>query len=357
MTDVTTENHRQASGRVPMVRPVRSVRPEPSWGRVLLTTVRLWSSRRLRHPAFLRRLVLTVIAVIAAAVVSLQFAGVFSTSAAAPAAPAPRALRPSVSARPAVRPVAPSPVTVAQSAAVAWIAGQVSSTAVIGCYPAMCTALEAQGVSASRLVSLGSDMAGALKADVLAMLPSAGDADGALAAQYAPALIASFGSGSARIEVRAVARNGAAAYQSAARSDLAARKSASAQLLKNPRLKFTAADAAQLRAGVVDSRVLATLAALSTQFTLRVTAFGDSAPGGPQFFRGVTVASDRGGKGAASLAAALAMVNAQASPYLPAHAIVNPGTGQAALTIEFASPSPLGLLSMVLTADVHPDEG
>jgi len=196
-----------------------------------------------------------------------------------------------------------------------------------------------------------------LKADVLAMLPSAGDADSARAGQYAPALIASFGSGSARIEVRAVARNGEAAYQSAARADLAARRSAAAQLLKNPRLKFTAADAAQLRAGVVDSRVLATLAALSTQFTLRVTAFGDSPPGGPQFFRGVTVVSDRGGNGAASLAAALAMVNAQAGPYLPAHAIMNPGTGQAALTIQFASPSPLGLLSMVLTADVHPDEG
>jgi hypothetical protein len=155
-----------------------------------------------------------------------------------------------------------------------------------------------------------------------------------------------------------VARNGAAAYQSAVRADLAARKSAAAQLLRNPRLKFTAADAAQLRAGAVDSRVLATLAALSTQFTLRVTAFGDSAPGGPQFFREVTVASDGGGTGAARLSAALAMVNAQGSPYLPAHsAIVSSGTGQAALTIEFASPSPLGLLSMVLTADVHPDEG
>jgi hypothetical protein len=68
------------------------------------------------------------------------------------------------------------------------------------------------------------------------------------------------------------------------------------------------------------------------------------------------VASD-GGNGAARLAAALAMVSEQESPYVPAHsAIVRPGTGQAALTIEFASPSPLGLLSMVLTADVHPDK-
>ena len=66
MADVTTENHRPVPGRVPVVRPVRPARParpEPSWGRVLLTTVELWASRRLRHPAFLRRLVLAMVAV------------------------------------------------------------------------------------------------------------------------------------------------------------------------------------------------------------------------------------------------------------------------------------------------------
>ena len=357
VADVTTGNHRPAPGRVPVVpsmRPARPVRPEPSWGRVLLTTVELWASRRLRRPAFLRRLVLAMVAIAAVTAVGLQLTGVFSASASAP-----RVVRPSVSERPAPPPSAVSlgPAAVAQSAAVAWITGQVSDTAVIGCYPAMCASLEAQGVSASRLVPLGSGMTGVLKADVIATLPAAVGADSTLADQYAPALMPSFGAGRTRIEIRAVARTGAAVYQSALRSDLAARKSAAAQLLKNPRLKFTAADAAQLRAGVVDSRLLATLAALSTQFTLRVTAFGDSAPGGPQFFRKVTVASDGGRTSSATLAAALAMVNAQESPYQPAHAaIVQPGAGQAALTVEFASPSPLGLLSMVLTADVQPDQ-
>jgi hypothetical protein len=358
VADVTTENHRPVPGRVPVVRPVRPVRParpEPSWARVLLTTVELWASRRLRHPAFLRRLVLAMVAVTVVAVAGWQLAGVFSASA---SASAPRVVRPSVSERAAPpRAVPPGPAAVARSAAVAWITSQVSGTAVIGCYPAMCASLEARGVSAGRLVPLGSGMTGVLRADVIATLPAAGEAGRPLVNQYAPALIASFGSGSSRIEVRAVARTGAAAYQSASRADLAARKSAGAQLLRNPRLKFTAADAAQLRAGEVDSRLLATLAALSTQFTLRVTAFGDSAPGGPRFYREVTLAS-AGGNGAARLAAALAMVSEQGSPYQPAHsAIVGPGTGQAALSIEFASPSPLGLLSMVLTADVHPDKG
>jgi hypothetical protein len=172
--------------------------------------------------------------------------------------------------------------------------------------------------------------------------------------RYAPALIASFGSGGSRIEIRAVAPGGAASYQSALRADLNARKSAGSQLLRNPRIRFSVADARQLRAGEADSRLLATLAALSSQFTFRVMAFGDSAPGAPLLFRQVTVASYGGGNGAAGLAAALAMVRAQEGLYLPAHsAIVRLGGGQPVLLIEFASPSPLGLLTAVLTADVR----
>jgi hypothetical protein len=235
----------------------------------------------------------------------------------------------------------------AQSAAAAWITSQLDSAAIIGCDPAICAALQAQGVSPSRLLALGLTRAGLLKTDVIATLSSA---DTSLVDQYAPALIASFGSGSSRIEIRAVAPGGAASYQSALRADLNARKSAGSQLLRNPSLTFSAADAAQLRAGEVDSRLLATLAALSSQFTLRVTAFDDSSPGAPLLFREVTIASN----GATTLAAALAMIKAQEGPYLPAHsAIVRLDTGQPALLIEFASPSPLGLLTTVLTADVR----
>ncbi len=350
VADVTSENHRpiQPGSSVSVVRPVRA---EPSWGRVLLTTVELWVSRRLR-PSRLRtvrrwRLQKPALAVVAAAVVALaalQLTAAFSRA-------APQAVRSSVSKHPAARVISPRPAAAAQSEAVAWITSQVSSAAIIGCYPAMCASLQAQGVSASRLVPLGSRMAGVLRTDVITTLPSA---DKKLVDHYAPALIASFGSGGSRIEIHAVAPGGAVAYQSALRADLSARKSAGSQLLRNPRIKFSVADATRMAAGEVDSRLLATLAALSSQFTLRVRAFGDSSPGAPLLFREVTVGSDGGGNGAARLAAALAMVNAQESPYLPAHsAIVHLGTGRAVLLIEFASPSPLGLLTTVLTADVQ----
>ncbi len=93
----------------------------------------------------------------------------------------------------------------------------------------------------------------------------------------------------------------------------------------------------------MDSRLLATLAALASQYWFRVTGFGDAAPGAPVLFRRVAIAGI--GRG---LAAALAMVRAQNPPYLPAHAVV---AGQAGLSVGFAAPSPLGLLSPVLDAD------
>lgn len=360
VANVTTENHRAPAAR--------SVRAEPSWGRVLLTTVELSVSRRLRHVGFLRRpvpgqrganrvrprpgglrtagrwrlhkLVLAVVGAVAVVLAALQLAGAFPAAAGPPAAEQPAARRVSA-------PLAPA----AQSAAVAWITSQVSSAAIIGCYPALCAALQAQGTNPSRLMPLGSGMTGMLSTDVIATLPSA---DQRLVDQYAPAIIASFGAGAARIEIRAVAPGGAAAYQSALRADLYARKSAGIQLLRNSRIRFSAADAARVRAGQVDSRVLATLATLSSQFTFQVTALADSSPGAPLLFREVTVAGDGAGNGTATLTAALAMVNAQESPYSPARsAIVHPGGGQGVLLIEFASPSPLGLLTTALTADIQ----
>ena len=141
---------------------------------------------------------------------------------------------------------------------------------------------------------------------------------------YAPALIASFGSGEDRIEVRAAEPGGAAAYQAALRADLASRRSAGSQLLSNGRIQFTAQDAAQLRAGEVDTRLLATLAVLAAQHSFRVTAFGGAAPGAAVLFRQVSITSD-GADGSASLAEALALARAQAPPYLPAHAAIGRG--------------------------------
>jgi hypothetical protein len=318
----------------PVRRPARQA--ESSWGRVLVNTVKLGVARR-RRPSGSRpwhargrwRFAALVLALAGAAVTVLWLAGGLT-------GPPSRAARgPAADAGPQ------SAAAGAQAQAAAWIAGQVSGDSIIACYPVMCAALQEQGVTAGRLMALRSSAASPLGASVLVTTPSAG---GQQAGRYAPALIASFGSGDARVEVRAIEPGGAVAYRAALRADLATRTAAGAQLLRNPRIRFTGPDAAYLRAGQVDARLLATIAALASQYAFRVTAFGDAAPGAPVLFRAVSITSI--GRG---LAAALAMVRAQAPPYLPAYAAVT-GAGGAVLTIEFAAPSPLGLLS-VLDAD------
>ena len=324
--------------------PVRrpATQAEPSWGRVLASTVKLAVLRRLRAAGLRRRgatgsrpghtgrrwrFATLVLALAGAAVTVLWLTGgLTGTPSRAARVPVPGAGPPSLAAG-------------TQAQAAAWIAGQVSGNAIVACYPGMCAALLEQGVAAGRLMPLRSAAASPRGAGVLVTSPPV---SGQLAGRNAPALIASFGSGGNRVEVRAVEPGGAPAYRAALRADLAARRAAGSQLLRNSHTRFTGPGAAQLRAGEVDTRLLATLAVLAAQYSFRVTAFGDAAPGAPVLFRGVAITGI--GRG---LPAALAMVRAQNPPYLPAHAAV---VGQAGLSIEFAAPSPLGLLSPVLDA-------
>jgi hypothetical protein len=309
---------------------------EPSWGQVLATTIKLWVLRQVTVRRW--RTVNVVAAVAVITVAALAVSGVFAGTA-APAARVRAAGTPSA-AKAVPHPTAPqlSPV---QAVAAAWMAGQLSSDAIIACDPAMCAALQAQGVAASRLMPLtprAPDPRGA--AVVVTSAPAATQ----LTEVYAPAVIASFGSGAARIDVRAAEPGGAAAYQTALRADLAARMSAGSQLLRNNRIRFSTQDAAQLRVGEVDTRLLATLAALSSQYSFSVTAFGDASPGVAVLYREVTITgADK------NLATALALVQAQVPPYLPAYAAIVHLAGEpSVLSIEFAAPSPLGLLTAVL---------
>ena len=317
---------------------------EPSWTRVLATTIKLWVLRAGR-----RQVVAAVAVAAVITVAALVFSGVFAGTAPATRARAASTPSPASPASPAKAVTHPAiaPASLAQTAAVAWVADQLSSDAIIACDPALCAVLQAQGVSAGQLMPL---KPGSPDPHGATVVVTSASADGQLAG-YAPAMIASFGSGSARIDVRAAEPGGAAAYDAALRADLAARMSAGSQLLRNNRIHFTAQDAAQLHAGQVDTRLLATLAALSSQYPFTVTAFGDASPGAAVLYREVSITA--GGKnGTAELASALALVQAQVPPYLPAHAAIgHPAAAPATLGIEFAAPSPMGLLTAVLDVD------
>jgi len=325
----------------PVSRPASQA--PPPWGRVLVNTVKLPVSRRLRAVGLRRRpasgsrrwharrrwhFASLVLALVAAAVTALWLTGgLTSTPSRAAPVTAAGAGSPSAAAR-------------AQAQAAAWIAGQVSGDAVVACDPGMCAALQEQGVAAGRLMPLRSAAASPRGASVLVTFPSA---SGLLVGRYAPALIASFGSGGNRVEVRAVEPGGASAYRAALRADLARRRAAGSELLRNSHIRFAGPGAAPLRAGEVDIRVLATLAVLASQYSFNVAGFADTGPGAPVLFRQVVIAGV--GRG---LRAALATVRAQNPPYLPASAAV---VGRTGLSIEFAAPSPLGLLLPALDAD------
>jgi hypothetical protein len=311
----------------------RTLPGAPSWGRVLATTVSLWVGRRvarLRHPRLALILAVCVVVAAAAVVSVIQVSG---TSPRTASASGPQAAPPAW-ARGAAGTV--------RTQAATWVASQLSSAETVGCDPLMCAALRAHGVAASRLVPVGPSAAGV---DVVVASASA---DGQ---QNAPVLLASFGSGASLVEGRTAPPGGAAAYQRAVAADLVARRSAGAQLLRSQRIGVAGPAAAQLQAGQVDSRLLIMLAMLASQHPWRVVAFGGASPGvavAQAPFRLVIIT----GPDAGDLAASLAMVRAQNAPYQPAQAAIVrvPGgqgvpRGQLALRIDFAAPSPLGLLT------------
>jgi hypothetical protein len=238
-------------------------------------------------------------------------------------------------------PVNSAPVdsaTAIRDQAAAWVARQVSEAAIIACDPAMCAALAQRGVPAGNLLVLGPGAGDPLGSDVVLGTAAVRGLFGArLAAVYAPGVLAGFGTGPARIDVRIVATDGSAAYRRALAADRQARRMAGLQLLRDPRLAVSPAARAALADGQVDARLLITLAALAASQPVQVTGFG--APG-PRASPGLPLRTAELTAPAGPAHRMLAFLRAQRSPYLPAHA----GLAGSVLTVQFGAPTPLGLL-------------
>lgn len=247
--------------------------------------------------------------------------------------------------------------TAARRQAAAWIARQLSHSAIVSCDPAMCAALRTQDFPAGNLLMLEPSAEDPLGSDVVVATAAIRSKFGSrLAGVYAPDVAAAFGAGNARIQIRVIAPDGAAAYRSALRADLLARQAAGAQLLRNRDIGVTAAVRKQLTEGQVDSRLLTTLAALAAQHALRIVAFADSGPGAsPGMPLRMAEISAPGGSAAIAPPgpgnarfprSVLAFLRAQRPPYLAAGPrAIRSGGGQDVVQVEFASPSPLGLLT------------
>ena len=237
------------------------------------------------------------------------------------------------------------PVTAAtavRAQAAAWVAHQVSS-AISSCDPAMCAALAQHGIAAGNLLVLRPGASDPLGSDVvLATAAVRGMFGSRLADVYAPEVLASFGTGQARVDVRIVAPDGTAAYRASLIADVTARQAAGAQLLSDARITVTPSARAALAAGQVDTRLLLTLAALAAREPVQITGFGGSGPGASP---GLPLPTAVLTAPAATARTMLAFVRAQRTPYLPASAALTAGAGgEPVLTVEYAAPAPLGLL-------------
>jgi hypothetical protein len=234
----------------------------------------------------------------------------------------------------------------ARDQAAAWVISQVSPGAIMACDRAMCATLARYGVPAGNLLVLGP---GIREADdplgsniVLASAALRGTFGARLASVYAPATLASFGTGQARIDVLATAPDGAAAYRTALAADLRGRQAAARQLLHDPRLTFSPAARTQLTEGLPDTRLLLTLATLAATGPLQVTGFGDAGPGASPGLplRAATLTAPPG-----AARTMLTLLRAQRPPYLAAHTSLTSTTpSSSVLTVEFAAPAPLDLL-------------
>jgi hypothetical protein len=348
--DEVTEAHRRAAGYWQ-----RRVTASPQDGRALLEAAHHLhhvgyqaprdqpAGRRPMSPARRRRLFGLATAGVSVAVVLAVVLSVFLTAQATRHQPGPRITVTHIGAPPGST---RSGQIRRQTAA--WVARQVSKAAVVACDPAMCSALQAQGIEQGNLVVLRTASFDPLGSDVvIATAAVRSEFGGRLAGVYAPAVLASFGTGGTRIDVRAVAAYGAAAYRAALAADLAARSHAGGQLLRNPRISVTPAARHELRSGQADPRLLIMLAALATTEPVHITVFTDSGPGASAGMplRAVTLAAMPGRGGIGGLRGIRAFARAQRQPFLPARAaITRGGTGTPVLTVEFPAPSPVGLL-------------
>jgi hypothetical protein len=235
-----------------------------------------------------------------------------------------------------------------------WVAGQVGPAATVSCDPAMCRLLQAHGVPRADLYPLGPQTTSPLRATVVVATPAVRAQFGQLLSSvYAPAVMASFGAGPARIDIRQSAPHGTAAYWSAVRADLRSRKASGAELLSSNRITVSATARRQLESGRADSRLLITMAGLAAVHPVYIAAFGSVAPGASPGIplRFAEVAPGGGHQAAgrtvtpAFARVMLAFLHAQHAPFRPDRAaIVDTAGGRQLLRIEFAAPSPLGLL-------------
>ena len=308
---------------------------EPSWLAVVSTTVRLWLERHHRYPVGRRRRLVFVLSALVAMALGAGVTLAFTQRGPEQAASPPGNSRPASNAL--------QVAAADRHQAAVWIAQQVASSVVVACDPEMCSELQNSGFPAGQLMELQPSAPDPLGSLLVVATPVIRNQFGTrLASVYAPLVIAGFGSGAERVDVRYVAPDGTAAFESQLAADQKARIAAGEQLLTNKRVQASAAARKALMAGQVDPRLLITLSALAHQMPLQLVTFDDPSPGESSDvpLRGAEIGAAR----SAGLPAMVAFLSAQQSQYAPAVArVIQVAKGRSVVTVRYDAPGPMGL--------------
>jgi hypothetical protein len=227
-----------------------------------------------------------------------------------------------------------------QSQAAAWVAQQVSPDVTVSCDPGMCRQLQRDGFPVARLKPLPPSARILRDSGVVVATSAIRSQFGLrLATVYAPQVIASFGSGATRVDVRTIAPAGASSFRTQLDAEQTALASAGRQLLGNKNIRAATSAQAALRGGQVDARLLTILSLLSAQMPVLLLGFtGAPGAGLGAPLRGAEI----GVTSSAAQSAVVALLDAQQSPYRPTVAAEADGS-RPVVALRFDAPASLNL--------------
>lgn len=312
----------------------------PSWGRVLVSTGRVWLGRRMPSRTVRRAGAVALAALVVIAGAAIVLAG--------------------RSADPGAEAAGVDAAASARTAAARWIATDVRRGTKMACEKGMCAELRSNGVSASDLVELAGDSTGLGDAQLVVSSPGVRKRFGpALDFTTAPDVLGIFGEGETRVEVRQRSTHRRATHDKIKAREQKARQKAGLQLLALPHMHASSNAMHDLADGEVDNRLVYTLARLAHAHTIDVDSFGGRGP-----FTGIDIPErsvdiDQIDGSAAindnpAMASALWIVRAQHGTYrLSRTRLIASGANGGVLRLSVTAPTPDGLLATGLPSGLR----
>ena len=318
---------------------------EPSWVKVIGTTLRLFVRRRILRVPDARKIdrarKIAVAAVAAIVVLAVVAAVVALTGApASHHAAHSRTTKPALTrAQKLARAAEARAVAANTTAAAAWIATEVRQNAVIGCDPATCATIAQAGYGNSGQVVLKRGVALPAAGAVVVATPAVRAQYGAQLPMTAPEIIAVFGAGQEVVQLRVVVAGGQAAYSQAASSAFTARQSAGLKLIGNHKVHVYPAPRLALTGGLVDARLLTALQVLAARGSIDIYSFTDAGPvvSSSAPYRQAEIIGLTTRRAANAIARQLTALPASIRP---AVAVVRAPAGNFGVTLRFKAPSP-----------------